>query len=366
MARRISLSDLPLNSPLPWDLYPADAGQGPLLHKGHLLRDGSELQRLLERGLYTSDAAPSVLQLLNQSNRRLERLLDELRSHSDAERAVRDIAREVIQAVERNSDVALACIFQCQIAGTYAVRHCIETAVVAVLVARGMQKSQHDLLTITAAALTMNVGMLRHQETFQNKRTPLSREEQEIVRRHPEDSAAMLANAGVRDDEWIDCVILHHENEDGSGYPRGKTSAEITENAKLVGLADRYCAHVSARNYRRSMLPDLALRSLFVEPQQVVDPLLAEQFVQQLGAYPPGSLVRLQNGEIGVVMQRDGTHVVQVHALRDAGGVLIPATLPAPLRRTDQPGHGIATALHEDDAAVRFSMKNIWGDEARL
>lgn len=368
--RRISFSDLPLGSPLPWDLFGADQRNGPLLRKGDVLVDNAQLGRWVESGLFAGDeVAPSVLQLLNQTNLRLETLLHSLRSASDAERELRDVARSVIAAVELNADIALACIFLNQIAGSYAVRHCVETAVVAVLVARSMEKTVRDTQVITTAALTMNVGMLRYHEQFQNQRTLLTREELAIIQRHPADSADMLSGAGIDDEEWLSCVMLHHENDDGSGYPSGKTSAEITQNAKLIALADRYCAHVSARNYRRSVLPDQALNSLFLDPTQPIDPLLAQQFVLQLGKYPPGSLVRLENGEIGVVVERQGRdRALRVHALRDAGGVAIPAdALPFAARRsTTEPGFGIIESLHEDAAAVRFSMKHVWGDLARL
>jgi HD-GYP domain-containing protein (c-di-GMP phosphodiesterase class II) len=373
-ARRINLSDLDLGQPLPWDVYAARAYGAPLLRKGQIvseMSDTQQLERLLadERfagGLRAGEETPpSVLQLLNLANKRLERLLLDLRNENNAERELRDIARDVIHAVEVNHDIALACIFLNQIAGSYAVRHCIETAVVVVLVALGMQKSHEETQTIVAAALTMNVGMLRHHERFQNQRAPLSREEMEIVRRHPEESADLLKYAGVDDEEWLNCVMLHHENDDGSGYPGGKTSADITQNARLIGLADRYCAQVSARNYRRSLLPDQALAGLFSDKPTTVDPVLSEEFIRQLGKYPPGSLVRLCSGEIGVVVQRDGSDgCIDVHALRDAAGAVVPADgLPFAARRS---GTAIAEVLHEDEADVRFSMKSIWGDQARL
>ncbi|MES2739862.1 MAG: HD domain-containing phosphohydrolase [Pseudomonadota bacterium] len=368
--RRINLSDLVFDEPLPWDLYPADPAAGPLLRKGQLLSDRLALGRMVESGLFAADAAPpSVLNLLNQSNQRLALLLHELRNKSDAEREVRDVARDVMQAVELNPDIALACIFLSQIAGTYAIRHCIETAVVAVLVARGMDKPARETLAITTAALTMNVGMLRHADTFQNKRSALSSEEMAIVRRHPEESVDLLTSAGVRDEEWISCVLLHHENDDGSGYPCGKTSDDITQNARLIGLADRYCAQVSARNYRRSMLPDQAMDNIFMDRQQSIDPALAEQFARQLGKYPPGSLVRLQNGTIGVVARRQWQGgAIEVQALRDASGALIKLNGDAAwaARSIEEPGYGIAEVLHEDQADVRFSMKLVWGEQATL
>jgi len=366
--RRITLKDLVLGKPLRWNLFAAGAAQAsaqPLLQKGQVLSDTTQLAPLLEAGLYAEEEAPpSVLHQLNQCNRRLERLLTDLRNEHNAEAELRDIAHDVILAVELNADIALACIFLNQIAGSYAVRHCIETAVVAVVVARGIGKSPAEMLTVTAAALTMNVGMLRQHESFQSKHTPLTREEMAIVRRHPEDSANLLKSAGVEDDEWLSCVLLHHENDDGSGYPSGVASPGVTLNAKLISLADRYCAQVSARNYRSSILPDQALEALFSASQPAVDPLLARHFTEQLGKYPPGCLVRLQNGEIGVVAHRAaGRGELDVHSLRDPAGSPLPA---ASLRHTGDADCAIAEALSEDQAAIRFSMKQVWGAQASL
>ncbi|MDR7049263.1 HD-GYP domain-containing protein (c-di-GMP phosphodiesterase class II) [Duganella sp. 3397] len=302
----------------------------------------------------------SVLHLLNASNRQLQHLLENLRNEPDAEGALRDIAGDVIHAVEQHADIALAAILLNQIAGSYAVRHCIETAVVVVVMARRLGKTRVETLTLTAAALTMNVGMLRHQDTFQNKHTPLSSEELAIVRRHPEDSANLLQCAGVQDDDWISCVLLHHENDDGSGYPAGIASPEVTLNAKLLSLADRYCAQVSARNYRRSILPDQALRALREDRANPVDADLLDVFQQELGDYPPGCLVRLHGGEIGVVSRRGADGPGQVICLRDAAGAVVTAEA-RPLPTT-----AIAAAITEDEADTRFSMKQVWGAQAGL
>jgi HD-GYP domain-containing protein (c-di-GMP phosphodiesterase class II) len=329
------------------------------------MSDTNQLNRPLEAAVFAEqEPPPSVLHQLNLCNRRLEHLLQNLRNERNAEGELREIAQDVIQAVDLNPDIALATIFLSQIAGTYAVRHCIETAVVTVVIARSMDKSKADTLTVTAAALTMNVGMLRHNETFQNKSTPLSSEEMAIVRRHPEESADLLKSAGVEDEEWISCVLLHHENDEGSGYPAGLASPEVTFNAKLLSFADRYCAQVSARNYRKSILPSLALRNLVEDKAAPVDPHLADCFRRELGDFPPGCLVRLAGGEIGVVSRRQGcSSGLQVHYLRDAAGAMLS---PAQPRCLDDGPLVITESLSEDQASTRFSMKQIWGAQASL
>lgn len=307
---------------------------------------------------------PSVLHALNEINRRLEKLLARMRNEQNADIDMRAIVRDLQWAVELDPDVALACIFLNQIAGTYAVRHCIETAIVVLLVARAMRKPETEIHSLAAAALTMNVGMLREHDSFQRKPGALEPHEMAIVRRHPESSAELLKSAGVTDEEWISCVLQHHENGDGSGYPEGRKLEEITQNARLLSLADRYCARVSARNYRCSLLPDAALDKLSGDTAADSDHLLAATFRQVLGPYPPGCLVQLENGEMGVIAHRDiASGLLDIHCLRDAAGRGLPQAIQ---RRSSDSGCGITAALSEDDADLRFGMKQVWGALAAL
>jgi hypothetical protein len=363
--RRLTLSDLAFGEPLRWDVFGPSEASHPLLQKGQVIAPSPQIDGLLAAGLYAeAPPLPSVLQCLNLINKRLERMLMELRGEDAADNELRKIAEELVAAVERAPDIALAAIYLNQIAGLYSVRHCVEAAIVAALVARAMHKSEVEVLTIVAAAMTMNVGMVRLIEVFQCKDCALSSEERAAVRRHPTESADLLRRVGVTDDDWIDYVLLHHENEDGSGYPEGRLGPEIPQNAKLIGMADRYCAYVSARNYRRSLLPQVALHKLCTDCDVPVEPGLAEQFAHVIGSYPPGTLVRLQNGEVGVISARpDAMGALTVHALRGADGKALPAPV---VRMTSEGGCGIEEALHEDQANLRFSMKHVWGELAAI
>lgn len=306
--------------------------------------------------LNSTSAPVSVLRTLNVVTAQLDQLLSGLSAYSDAERTLRQVAHEVMVVCALSPDVAVASVFLNQIAGRYAVRHCVDTAVIACVVAQGMGKPPVEVLTIAAAALTMNVGMMRQVETFQNRSSALTPDEREMVRRHPSESAELLRSAGVTDEDWLACVMHHHERDDGSGYPEGRLKGAIGANARLLGLADRYCACVSARNYRRSMLAPVALETL--QRNGEYDPELTQKFTEQLGLYPPGTLVKLANGDTGVVT---GSDALFVHALRDAGGA--PLSL---VRNADGCTYKIIVALHEDEARLRFSMKTVWGSLAEL
>ncbi|HZW21010.1 HD-GYP domain-containing protein [Noviherbaspirillum sp.] len=378
--RRISMADIVVGKPLPWDVY--DSNNKLLLRKGHVVQREQQVETLVLRGLFvtaTSDSAgsiqpgpaavrpierPSALRLLNLATKRLERLLFNLHNESELYPKIVEVVAAIRFAVDINPDVALGCILLNQDAGSYPVRHGVDCAVVSLLVARAMNKPPQEAQAIMAAALLMNVGMLRHHEHLHRCEQPLSAEEHALIRNHPEQSASLLRDAGIADENVLNYVLLHHENEDGSGYPRGKRSAEIPENAKILALADRYCARVSSRLYRKAMLPNAALRDILLTEKKNIQPLLAACFIRELGTYPTGSFVRLVNGEVGVVTGRgSSTTTPVVHALIGPRG----APLSFPIRReTHKELHAIREVLHEAQAGVRISMQQLWGTEAAL
>lgn len=375
---RISMSDILIGEPLPWNVY--DANGSLLLKKGYLVERRQQVEALVERGLYAETSSssasrgadvpskeeetPSVLQLVNDAEKKLERLLFGFYKEPDFPARLGEVAKSVIFATELNSDIAIACILLNQQAGGYPVRHCIDTAVISILIARSMAIPPEEILSIASAALTMNVGMLQQQAQLQRKLDALNAEEAEIIRRHPQESARMLEEVGVTDKEWLACVLCHHENEDGSGYPAGRKGADVPRNAKLIALADRYCACVSERKYRKPFLPNVALRDIFLERGKSIDPVLAAHIIKEMGLYPPGTLVRLNSGEIGVVSQKGGTATTPVvHALVGPRG--IPLSIPVK-RDTSNEAFTIKEVLDAEQADVRFSMQQVWGKTARL
>lgn len=362
--RRITLSDIVIGQPLPWDVFSTPSAPHPLLPKGKVIEAG-ELDGFLASGLFADAGDPvSVLQSLHHLNFRLERTLDGLRGHAGADAALRGIAGELIATVARQPDIALAALFLNQIAGTYPVRHCTETAIIACTIATALGKPAAEMLVLTAAALTMNVGMARQASPFDARSAALTPAERASMHHHPQHSVDMLRGAGVTDEAWLELVLLHHENDDGSGYPDGRRGDGVSQNARLIGLSDRYCAMVSPRNYRRALLPPAALERLATEIALPADRTLMIHFGERLGAYPPGTLVQLASGAIGVVAgQRRADGDLPVHLLRAADGTA--ASEPSECL-SSEPGCAIAQALHEDQARVRFSMRQVWGELASL
>jgi hypothetical protein len=97
-------------------------------------------------------------------------------------------------------------------------------------------------------------------------------------------------------------VGYHHERYDGSGYPHGLGGDEIPVVARIAAIVDAYDAMTSRRSYAKALSPSAAIRQLYHARDHDFQAELVEAFIQAVGIYPPGSLVELSSGEVGVVV----------------------------------------------------------------
>ena len=201
------------------------------------------------------------------------------------------------------------------------------------------------------AALTMNIGMTRAHDEMARQVRPLAEAQRKAVREHPLRSAAVLAQLGVADAQWLQLVAEHHERPDGQGYPAG-TQVSGTAH-RLLQMADVYVACISPRESRGALLSQQVARDLYLGPDQKPDPLGA-LFVKNIGFYPPGSYVRLASGELGVVVRRGKkANAPAVFSLVGRQG--LPLGEPA-LRDTADPAFEVKASLAPGDVKVTPSV----------
>lgn len=240
----------------------------------------------------------------------------------------------------------------------YTITHPLHVALVCELVARTSGIDAERRLPILAAALTCNIAMIELQDTLQTQQAPLTEEQTIQIRQHPEKAAAMLREAGVQDAVWIDTVLYHHERLDGKGYPGKLSGDQISLAVRIVSLADTYGALISPRNYRAAKFSPHALREVFLKRGAAMDATLPQLFIDELGVYPPGAFVTLNNGETAIVTRR-GAHTLspQVQSVISAKGTPLPAPL---LRDSTQEPYSIRD-LAPPSKGLAIQRQTLWG-----
>lgn len=367
--RRIALAELQLGSAIPWDAF--DEKGVLLFRKGQVVSSESQLRRLVERGLFAEMAAareaapapaveeaPSAVSLILEARRRLQLVCAPVGRREDFPEQVMSIVQLIGQACILSQEAALATALL-QKNGRYSIRHSVDAAVACHVIGATTELSPAELASTVAGALTMNISILQLQDDLQGQQQPLTPGQREVIQQHPEGSVEMLRELGVLDEVWLSAVLSHHEAIDGSGYRQRKKGDQIPVPAQLVSLSDIYCARISSRDYRAGMRPNAALRALFLEQGKKVRDGLASQFIKAIGVFPPGTPVRLENGEIGLVTQRGEAANAPVVC-----SVIGPRGMPlaAPIRRdTGRPTYGVREVVDWTDLGAIPPMQALWG-----
>ena len=349
-ARPLSVQDLALGRPLLWPIH--DRHGNLLLRKGDVIRTEGLLNAMLERGfVQESEPAQSrrsaplaprvdyqrlpVFSRLRAAQELHEAVL--VKFHSELSDALVDCAKLaglIGQACEQDADAALAAFqfdaFEQVRNGSARSLHC---AVLVDQMCRATGMSDERRLLMISVGMTYDLGMFRLADTFNSQRGELNAEQRDLLHQHPQASCDLLRRAGVESDVWLSAVLDHHERADGSGYPRALKAEEISREARLIALVDVFSAMIRPRAYRDAIQAKDALRQIFLERGKQVDLDLAQVFIREIGMYPPGSMVKLQNGEIAVVAQRgaDAAHPL-VRSLLSASGQALTDKVE---RRTD-------------------------------
>lgn len=252
----------------------------------------------------------------------------------------------------RDFDAALYLLLQDAGNGEdrYSAHHALLCALVCEVCADWLEWPASEIDTLVRAALTMNLAMSAMQDTLARQLEPLSPEQREQVDGHADESAMLLAASGLKNDLWIEVVRLHHG---GPGVDEADASAPPAQRlARLLRRIDVYTAKLSSRASREAVSPAIAARDTCLDADGQPDPL-GVAILRKLGLYPPGSFVKLANGDLGVVVRRGAkTHMPIVAALRRQDGGLH----FSPKRRdTAQQRHAVVHGVTASDVKVRLN-----------
>ena len=206
------------------------------------------------------------------------------------------------QAVVQNRS-ALMALTALKDYDNYTFTHMVNVSILTMAQARGLGIDGPLLREFGLAALMHDIGKLKTPAEILNKPDKLTDEEFGIMKRHVVDGAEILR--GTPDFPALAPIVAfeHHLRIDGTGYPEGITRASLNLATMLCGIADVYDAMRSQRRYQQAFPSDRIIAVLQRNDGTQFDQNLVRRFVQLLGIYPVGNLVKLDSGEIAIVLQ---------------------------------------------------------------
>jgi hypothetical protein len=359
MKVKLRKADVTLGEPIPWNVY---SSQGMLLlKKGLRIHSEEKLDQLLvcelfrdtdeEPGQTEESDTTSLNELrqhchhpfdaINHFAGQLDIALERLKQGADdSPQKIRDIASDISRLTHESPDCCLGAA-HLYYPHAYSLMQPIYSAIMCTLTARVLNHSEPQTNSLCAAALTANLGMLDYQDQFNSQPTPLTDKQRQQLRLHPQVSVKLLKASGVVDNEWLEMVLQHHERADGNGYPSGIDAKNIHPGAKIISLADSYLAMISERPYRPPVHPNNALKEIY-KLSNKDDQTSFLAFIKTLGIFPPGTYVKLENGEIAVVTARSSEDSLKckVISVCDQDHQIFSSPV---LRDTSQPPYAIDT-----------------------
>lgn len=184
---------------------------------------------------------------------------------------------------------------------SYTYAHSVNVCLLSLLVGLAMNFTEEELKALGLAALLHDIGKMMVPKEILEKEAPLDEEEREEVEQHPYFGYRLVLEDPQMNPVIAEIIYQHHERYDGSGYPRGLKGKEILLPASIVGIADVYDALTSNRPFRQPFLPHEAVEYLYASGNRFFPMEVVKIFLRHVAVYPLGTVVRLSNGEKGVV-----------------------------------------------------------------
>lgn len=222
---------------------------------------------------------------------------------------VQPVVQNITESILRNPG-ALVGLLRIKNKDDYTFLHSVSVCTLLVAFCRSRGMAADITHQAGLGGLLHDTGKALVPDHILNKPGPLTDEEFAIVRKHPEDGYKILKQSPEIGAIPLDITLHHHERRDGSGYPGKLANEDISEMAQMAAIVDVYDAITADRCYHKGMSAAAALRKIYEWSKFHFNPQYAQEFMRCVGIYPVGTMVLLESGRLGVVVEPHETNLL--------------------------------------------------------
>ncbi len=240
----------------------------------------------------TIKAVKTMMNINRDNDREIQKSFEELET----------LVENIVNDISSNKDLMINMI-DLKVANNYTFYHSVNVTVLSLVIGLAMNLSSSDLYLIGTAALLHDVGKIFTPSEILEKPGPLTKEEFEIIQKHPEDGYNYVKEKLIAHTKTYMGILTHHERFDGTGYPNKIKGHDITKFGRIIAVADVYDALTSDRPYRKRINPSEAMEYIMGGGGTFFDIEVVQEFSKIIAPYPVGTCVKLTNGFVGIVVE---------------------------------------------------------------
>lgn len=232
---------------------------------------------------------------------KIKKIFSNFAEGNSLEEDAREVASSIINT-DRFSGDLLRCMRQLRNMNDYTYQHSLNVSSLCCLIGNWMNLSKNKLEELTLAGLVHDIGKSKIGSEILRKNTELTNEEALEIQRHCEYGYQILKKHTKYSEDILKAVLMHHEKEDGTGYPSNLKSKDIHPYAKVIAVANLYSAITLDRIYKRTDTPFSVFEIFESVSAQKFDTLSVYTLISNIAMYYIGDRVRLTNGMLGNIV----------------------------------------------------------------
>jgi len=250
-------------------------------------------------------------EVYGEANKIISNIMHDVRIGKQIEvERIDPVVEKMANSILRNKD-ALLSLCRIKNKDDYTFLHSVSVGALLISFAHALDFKRDVIKLLGVGGMLHDIGKTKVPNEILNKPGALTEEEFVIMKSHVVHGCSILRKSPGIAQVSFDVASQHHERFDGSGYPLGLKNSEMSVYGQMAAIVDVYDAITADRCYHKGMEPTVAIRKMFEWSKFHFNPKLLRTFIRIVGIYPVGTLVMLESGKIGVVIEQSETDMTR-------------------------------------------------------
>ena len=262
-----------------------------------LSRERERIRAAERKYLKTASSVKNVMRLANQQPQHAAQLAGE-------------VANDLAEIFLADSNPYIHLMGD-NITDENAYYHGLNVTVLSLILAKAVGTDDPETMRdIAQGAVLHDAGKAMIPSQIMMKDEELTPAEMKLMQMHPGYGIKLMQSVETLPNRVRSIILFHHEMNDGSGYPKGLKGEEIDAAVRIVTIANTYDNLCNPRVVKRARTPAEALTFMYKNNLVKFDKAILSAFIKSLGIYPPGTIVKLKSGRVGIVMSVDSSDLL--------------------------------------------------------